>query len=141
MFEHAFNSPPLVIAFRGRALSKVMRKHRISQTDLNGALRREGIWHIKEVEAVIIEPTGSFSIYKRCNRPKDCDPEVLLDVPGYKRLVEHFDKEDSSSEKSEKYDKTLTSLNPPIRKDGKLGTDQEVKKGREEANEIAAEEA
>jgi uncharacterized membrane protein YcaP (DUF421 family) len=52
--EHIIQAPPLVIAFRGRALSKVMRHHRISQTDLNAALRGERIWNIREVEAVII---------------------------------------------------------------------------------------
>jgi len=35
-------------------LTKVMRIHRISATDLNSALRKEKIWNIKEVEAVII---------------------------------------------------------------------------------------
>ena len=133
-FEHAFNSPPLVIAFRGRALTKVMRKHRISETDLNSAMRRHGIWNIREVEAVIIESTGSFSVFKRCDRPEDYDAEVLLDVPGYKSLVEHFDKDDSS-------EKTLSSLNPPTKKNGKLGSDEEVAKGREAANDIAAAEA
>jgi len=52
--EKAIQSPPLVIAFRGQALTKVMRIHRISATDLNSALRKEKIWNIKEVEAVII---------------------------------------------------------------------------------------
>ena len=40
------------------------------------------------MEAVIIEPTGMFSVYKRCNLPKDKEPDVLNDVPGYKALVE-----------------------------------------------------
>jgi uncharacterized membrane protein YcaP (DUF421 family) len=52
--EHAIQSPPLVIAFRGQALTKVMKIHRISTTDLNSALRKEKIWNIKEVECVII---------------------------------------------------------------------------------------
>lgn len=52
--ERIVNSPPLVIAFRGYALKKTMKQHRISMTDLNSALRKEGIWNIKEVECVII---------------------------------------------------------------------------------------
>jgi uncharacterized membrane protein YcaP (DUF421 family) len=54
MFERIVASPPLVIAFRGHQLDKVMRQHRISKTDLNSALRKYGIWNIKEVECVII---------------------------------------------------------------------------------------
>jgi uncharacterized membrane protein YcaP (DUF421 family) len=74
-----------------------MRRHRISTTDLNGALRQRNIWHISEVEAVIIESTGNFSIYKRSEMPKDMEPQVLLDVPGYQKLVEHFDMEGKRS--------------------------------------------
>lgn len=116
--EHLMNSPPLVIAFRGHALMKVMKKHRISVSDLNGALRRSNVWNICEIEAVIIEPTGQFSIYKRADMPKDYEAEVLMDVPGYKRLVEHFDLDQE-----------------------KQGTQAEVGQQRERANDIAATEA
>ena len=130
--ENAINSPPLVIAFRGRPLEKVMRNHRVSRTDLNGALRRANVWHISEVEAVIIEPTGSFSIYKRADRPEGVEPDVLLDVPGYRRLVEHFD---------EKKQESVVNLVPGEKRDGKLGTDREVERARDAANDIAADEA
>jgi uncharacterized membrane protein YcaP (DUF421 family) len=95
ILERAINAPPLVIAFRGHALKKVMRHHRISQSDLNAALRKKSIWNIREIEVVIIEPTGEFSIYKQCDMPdqdEECNrAEVLLDIPGYKRLVDEFD--------------------------------------------------
>ena len=41
---------------------------------------------------MIIEPTGNFSVDKQADRPVDTDPEVVMDVLGYRRLVEHFDK-------------------------------------------------
>jgi len=104
-----------------------MRKHRISTSDLNGALRRRNIWHISEVEAVIIESTGSFSIYKRSEFPKDVEPQVLLDVPGYQKLVEHFENEnDNRSGPGE------------IGKGSGQGTTEHDERS---ANEIAAEEA
>ncbi|GHJ86309.1 hypothetical protein NliqN6_2711 [Naganishia liquefaciens] len=90
--ERTIASPPLVITFRGQALTKVMKIHRISTTDLNSALRKENIWHIKEIECVIIESTGLFSVYKRCNYPQDYPPEVLLDIKGYKALHEKHEK-------------------------------------------------
>lgn len=100
-----------------------MRRHRISTTDLNGALRQRNIWHISEVEAVIIESTGNFSIYKRIDMPKDMEPQVLLDVPGYQKLVEHFDQEAEAS-RSQKHD-----------------TQHSREEQERSANEIAAEEA
>lgn len=79
-----------------------MRKHRISTSDLNGALRQKNIWHISEVEAVIIESTGTFSIYKRSEFPKDVEPQVLLAVPGYQKLAEHFEQENNEGQGSHK---------------------------------------
>jgi len=100
-----------------------MRKHRISTSDLNGALRQRSIWHISEVEAVIIESTGNFTVYKRADMPKNLEPQVLLDVPGYQKLVEHFDQENKGEQ-------------------GSTGEKQNMNSGQEEsANEIAAEEA
>lgn len=61
-FERIVASPPLVIAFRGHQLDKVMRQHRISKTDLNSALRKYGIWNIKEVECVIIGELRWWSV-------------------------------------------------------------------------------
>ena len=91
VLERAINAPPLVIAFRGRALDKVMHHHRVSRSDLNASMRKFGIWNISQVEAVIIEPTGDFSVYKQDDCPDGVVPEVLMAVPGYRRLVEHFD--------------------------------------------------
>lgn len=121
--EQMLNSPPLVIAFRGQALKKVMRHHRISTSDLNSALRKSGIWHISEVECVIIEPTGDFAVYKRGTKPEGLEPEVLLDVPGYKRLVEHFQERSEEDHKNKSH--------------GRAPATHEV----EDANQIAQESA
>jgi uncharacterized membrane protein YcaP (DUF421 family) len=102
-----------------------MRRHRISTTDLNGALRQRNIWHISEVEAVIIESTGNFSIYKRSELPKDMEPQVLLDVPGYQKLVEHFDNESNGKQGGQGQKQSQSTLEQQERS----------------ANEIAAEEA
>ncbi|ORX38233.1 hypothetical protein BD324DRAFT_620100 [Kockovaella imperatae] len=118
ILEHAINAPPLVIAFRGRALDKVMAHHRVSKSDLNGALRRFGIWNISQIEAVIIEPTGEFTIYKQNDCPEGVNPEVLMDVPGYRRLVEHFDKEGIAGCSTSKKDKQLNK-----KKDGQIAND------------------
>ena len=63
-------SPSLIIAYRGRALERVMHKHRVSRQDLDGALRGAGVWNICEVEVVAIEPNGQFSVFKRADYPR-----------------------------------------------------------------------
>lgn len=138
--ERVFNSPALVIAFRGTALRDVMRKHRISQTDLNSALRQGKVWNIREVEAVIIEPTGTFTIYKIADRPEpregeeEWDAEVLMDVPGYRRLVERFDRDGCGGEKGVP-DHMKTSKGG---KGGKMGADRSSEDASAEDVEMEA---
>ena len=57
--------------FRGEQLNGVMRKHRISQHDLNSALRMGGIWDMSEVHLMCIETNGSFTIYREADYPED----------------------------------------------------------------------
>lgn len=91
-FEWIFAAPPLVVAFRGDFLRKTMSKHRISESDIYSALRQHGVLNIKQVEAIIIEANGTFSIFEM-DALKDCkfEPSALLNVPAYKALCEQLE--------------------------------------------------
>lgn len=85
------SSPPIIIAFRGQLLSKVMAAHRISLGDFYASLRQKNILDISQVECVFIEANGSFSIYTR-KEVGTCEKVgVLMQVPGYKALCEDAD--------------------------------------------------
>ncbi|KAG4427317.1 hypothetical protein IFR05_017201, partial [Cadophora sp. M221] len=85
-----FQSPPLVIVFRGEMLRDVMLKHRVSPIDVMAALRMRGVVSVCLVECGIIEPTGNFSIFtKRELREARVRPDVLLAVPAYRKLCEN----------------------------------------------------
>lgn len=71
LLSQVITAPALVIAYRGRALDKVMHKHRVSNEDLYSALRSKGVWDICQVEVVAIEPNGGFSIFLSKDYPKD----------------------------------------------------------------------
>lgn len=89
-FSYLLASPPIVIAFRGRLLTKVMSSHRVSQSDLYAALRQRGILSVDEIECVFVEANGSFSIYMASQVkgvPED-GRDVLMQVPGYRLLCE-----------------------------------------------------
>lgn len=86
-----FQGPPLVLAFRGKMLTSVMMKHRISQVDLNAALRQNGILNISLVECAIIEPNGSFSVFTTKDlKDAAVEPAVLMAVPAYEALCNSF---------------------------------------------------
>jgi uncharacterized membrane protein YcaP (DUF421 family) len=88
-FAWIFSGPPLVIAFRGKMLIKVMKKHRILPADVNAALRHQRVLNICQVECGIIEPNGSISIFTTKDlEDAKVDPDVLMAVPVYKALCE-----------------------------------------------------
>lgn len=65
------DKPSLIVVFRGEQLNGVMHKHRISQHDLNAALRLGGIWNVAEVHLMCIETNGAFTIYRETDYPQD----------------------------------------------------------------------
>jgi len=66
-----------------------MKRHRISPTDVNAALRQNGILNICQVETAIIEPNGTISIFTiKQLEDANVDPEVLMAVPAYRALFE-----------------------------------------------------
>lgn len=88
-FQWIFHSPPIVIAFRGGFLDKIMKKHRICQSDIYGAMRQHCILHIEQIEVVIIEANGSLSLFtQECVEQCAWDAEALMQVPAYKALCE-----------------------------------------------------
>ena len=95
-FEWIFHSPPLVVSFRGEFLTKVMTKHRISQSDIYSALRQQGFFDIEQIEAIIIEANGSFSIISTASVQEfKKEPRALTMVPAYKALCSEMEKRET----------------------------------------------
>ncbi|KAK4684622.1 hypothetical protein P7C73_g5545, partial [Tremellales sp. Uapishka_1] len=95
-----FTKPPLIVAFRGRFLEEVMKKNRIAMLDINGALRKAGIFNVCQVECIVVEPTGEFSIHLSDGLPEGYEADVLLAVEGYRKLVEHDEEEKRKQRKT-----------------------------------------
>lgn len=109
-FEWIFHAPPLVVAFRGDYLHTVMAKHRISDSDIDAALRQQGLINIKQIEVIIIEANGTFSVFsEKAVFDTEWDPAALMAVPAYKALCEKADNHKSHEEKSSKTESGGTS--------------------------------
>ncbi len=63
-FEDLITNAPTLLYFRGRFIRPSMRRARVTEADLQGAVRKKQIGSMKEVEAIVLEPTGQFSIIK-----------------------------------------------------------------------------
>ena len=92
-----FSGFPLLVAFRGKMLRDIMKKHRISPDNVYASLRSHGVVSLSQVECVFIEPNGSISTFTM-NALQDANvtPDVLLCVPEYAMMCQEEDKTNAS---------------------------------------------
>ena len=63
--EALIKSEPALLLYRGRFIERAMRQERLAQGEVLAAIRNEGIADVEEVEAVVLETDGSFSVIRR----------------------------------------------------------------------------
>lgn len=68
---------PALLLYRGAVLSAAMRKSRVTQEELRSAVRAAGIPKLENVEAVVLETDGSFSVVRGDG---DSEDTTLKDV-------------------------------------------------------------
>jgi uncharacterized membrane protein YcaP (DUF421 family) len=61
-FERALKNDPTLLYFRGEFLRDAMRDQRVTETELRGAVRKESVGSMDEVEALVLEPDGKVSV-------------------------------------------------------------------------------
>ena len=75
-----FTTPrPSLLFYRGQFLEKNMRKARNRKDELLSASRKKGVGSMEEVEIVIFETDGSFSVIKKSDTGKPSTYEQLLE--------------------------------------------------------------
>lgn len=74
-------SEPVLLVYQGRQLAEQMHRARVDESSVLQALRTQGIAALDDVEAVVLETDGSFSVIPRSDRP----PSVLRDLPSQMR--------------------------------------------------------
>jgi len=81
--EHAFNGEPALLYHRGRFLRETMRTQRVTEEEVLAAARMQGVADLHDVEAVVLETDGEFSVVHVGNGRRDST--TLRDVPGVGR--------------------------------------------------------
>lgn len=64
-FSKLVTSDPILLYHNGNYLQGMMRKQHIREHELLGVVRKENIASMEEVEAIILEADGTFSVLKR----------------------------------------------------------------------------
>ena len=62
-------SEPVLLVYQGQQLAAEMRHARVEEAAIIQALRTQGITALDEVEAVVLETDGSFSVIPTSDRP------------------------------------------------------------------------
>lgn len=73
------SSRPVLVFAHGRPIERACRRTHTSASDLQAAMRRAGIAHPGEVQCIILEPHGDYSVI-RAGAP--LDPDLLRGVVG-----------------------------------------------------------
>ena len=58
---------PALLLLRGQFLPRALRHERVTEDEVRAAVRSAGLTALEEVEAVVLETDGSFSVVKRAN--------------------------------------------------------------------------
>jgi len=58
---------PALLRYRGSCLSDAMRQSRVTEGEIRAAVRSQGVASLEDVEAVVLETDGSFSVVRRGN--------------------------------------------------------------------------
>lgn len=63
-FERLVRSEPRLVVEDGRFLNDAMARERLTESEVEQAIRKQGIGRIEEVAAVVLETDGSFSVIR-----------------------------------------------------------------------------
>lgn len=60
--ERVVKADPSLVVLHGRLLEDAMRRHRVTESEISAAVRASGKATIGDVEAVVLETDGSFTV-------------------------------------------------------------------------------
>jgi uncharacterized membrane protein YcaP (DUF421 family) len=73
-------SQPTLLLYQGEFRHATLRDQRVTEGEVRTAIRNRGIAAIEDVEAVVLETDGSFSVMRRLEASST---SALVDVEGY----------------------------------------------------------
>jgi len=76
-FSRAIKAEPVLLVYKGEMLPGQMRRARVVEHEVLGAIRGQGMASVSQVQALLLETDGSFNVVKRSDQP----PTALANVP------------------------------------------------------------
>lgn len=85
--RHFLKTKPVLVFVDGEPIADACERTRTSADDLNAAMRSAGVANPSEVQCIILEPRGSFSVIRTGT---ELQPNLFADVEGSQRLRAEF---------------------------------------------------
>jgi uncharacterized membrane protein YcaP (DUF421 family) len=79
-FQALLKAQPRLLLHGGRILPEALREERVSEEELRAAVRAQGAGSLEELDAVVLETDGSFSVLQQAR--KGGSDSALLNVRG-----------------------------------------------------------
>jgi uncharacterized membrane protein YcaP (DUF421 family) len=73
---------PTLLLFRGQYLEAALRRARVTEDEIRAAVRSEGVPAVEEVQAVVLETDGSFSVIA-AGSDRGSSSLVGIETPGH----------------------------------------------------------
>lgn len=73
--EELIEGKPEILVLHGKLIKEVANAARITQTELESALRETGIFKIEDVKLAILENNGSVTVESYDNKPHEIQPK------------------------------------------------------------------
>ncbi|MEB3355757.1 MAG: YetF domain-containing protein [Synechococcales bacterium] len=73
---------PTLLVYRGKIQHQTLRHERITEGEICAAVRQHGYAALEDIEAVVLETNGNFSVIKQLQHPS---ASAMVDVNGYSR--------------------------------------------------------
>ena len=64
-FQELVKAEPTLLAFEGRALQDAMRRQRVTDVEIDAAIRDAGLPGVREAYAVVLETEGTLTVVPR----------------------------------------------------------------------------
>jgi uncharacterized membrane protein YcaP (DUF421 family) len=78
-FRKVVNSSPALVFYNGEFRRGEMKKYRVADPDIRAAVRGHGHGCLEEIDAVVLEPDGTFSVIKDLGR----SPTAMMDLDAF----------------------------------------------------------
>lgn len=80
VMQRLIKAEPTLLLSRGQFLHAALKSQRVTESEIRAAVRGAGIAAVEEVEAVVLETDGSFSVIQRMESKSR---SALIDVSNY----------------------------------------------------------